>query len=179
MKTSVLNWIIKINSMMGREMEPRPIRVRDTTTILRIGSLRVQRYRGRVVEFEDALNRNGSRFERESNVRRPSEQRVEDGRSRGVNLPPIFAAHLGRSENEQSLQSTLTFGYGDNQPSTNLGDGLKMPSHVGSYDGKGDPDNYLYLFEGSIRMQKWAMPIACHMFTYTLKDSARIWWHGK
>nr|GEU42379.1 reverse transcriptase domain-containing protein [Tanacetum cinerariifolium] len=26
-------------------------------------------------------------------------------------------------------------------------DGLKMPSHVGSYDGKRDPDNYLHLFE--------------------------------
>ncbi|GJU37482.1 reverse transcriptase domain-containing protein [Tanacetum coccineum] len=53
-------------------------------------------------------------------------------------------------------------------------DGLKIPSHVGSYDGKGDPDNFLHLFEGAIRMQKWLMPVACHMFTYTLKDSARI-----
>ncbi|GJV63053.1 hypothetical protein Tco_1473881 [Tanacetum coccineum] len=35
-----------------------------------------------------------------------------------------------------------------------LPDGLKMPSHVGSYYGKGDPDNYLHLFEGAIRMQK-------------------------
>nr|GEV10025.1 reverse transcriptase domain-containing protein [Tanacetum cinerariifolium] len=26
-------------------------------------------------------------------------------------------------------------------------EGLKMPSHVGSYDGKGDPDNYLRLFK--------------------------------
>nr|GEX27509.1 hypothetical protein [Tanacetum cinerariifolium] len=31
-----------------------------------------------------------------------------------------------------------------------LPDGLKMPSHVGSYNGKGDPDNFLHLFEGSI-----------------------------
>ncbi|GJR56404.1 integrase, catalytic region, zinc finger, CCHC-type containing protein [Tanacetum coccineum] len=53
-------------------------------------------------------------------------------------------------------------------------DGLKMPSHIGSYDGKGDPDNFLHLFEGAIRMQKWLMLVACHMFTYTLKDSARI-----
>ncbi|GKD91666.1 hypothetical protein Tco_1367173 [Tanacetum coccineum] len=30
-------------------------------------------------------------------------------------------------------------------------DGLKMPSHVGSYDEKGDPDNYLHLFKGAIR----------------------------
>ncbi|GJX94294.1 reverse transcriptase domain-containing protein [Tanacetum coccineum] len=54
-----------------------------------------------------------------------------------------------------------------------------MPSHIGSYDGKGDPNNFLYLFEGAIRMQKWLMPVACHMFTYTLKDSARIWWNSQ
>ncbi|GJT71843.1 reverse transcriptase domain-containing protein [Tanacetum coccineum] len=60
-----------------------------------------------------------------------------------------------------------------------LPDGLKMPSHIGSYDGKGDPDNFLHLFEGAIRMQRWLMLVACHMFTYTLKDSARIWWNSQ
>ncbi|GJS11068.1 hypothetical protein Tco_0367864 [Tanacetum coccineum] len=58
-------------------------------------------------------------------------------------------------------------------------DGLKIPSHVGSDDGKGDPDNYLHLFECVIRMQKWAMPVACHMFTCNLKDFAWIWWNGQ
>ena len=60
-----------------------------------------------------------------------------------------------------------------------LPDGLKMPSHIGTYNGKGDPDNFLHLFEGAIRMQKWVMPVACHMFTYTLRDAARIWWNGQ
>ncbi|GJY73716.1 reverse transcriptase domain-containing protein [Tanacetum coccineum] len=60
-----------------------------------------------------------------------------------------------------------------------LPDGLKMPSHIGSYDGKGDPYNFLHLFKGAIRMQKWLMPVACHMFTYTLKDFARIWWNSQ
>ncbi|GJY31557.1 hypothetical protein Tco_0415052 [Tanacetum coccineum] len=36
-----------------------------------------------------------------------------------------------------------------------LSDGLKMPSHIGSYDGKGDLNNLLHLFEGAVRMQKW------------------------
>ncbi|GJW42083.1 hypothetical protein Tco_0070882 [Tanacetum coccineum] len=44
-----------------------------------------------------------------------------------------------------------------------LPNGLKMPSYVGFYDGKGDPDNFLHLFEGAIRMQKWLMLVACHM----------------
>nr|GEY02830.1 hypothetical protein [Tanacetum cinerariifolium] len=50
-------------------------------------------------------------------------------------------------------------------------DGLKMPSHIGSYDGKKDLDNFLHLFKRAIRMQKWLMTTACHMFTYTLKAS--------
>ncbi|GJY13463.1 reverse transcriptase domain-containing protein [Tanacetum coccineum] len=60
-----------------------------------------------------------------------------------------------------------------------LPDGLKMPSHVGFYDGKRDPNNFLHLFEGAIHMQKSLMHVACHMFTYTLKDSARIWWNSQ
>ncbi|GJX22284.1 hypothetical protein Tco_0226729 [Tanacetum coccineum] len=44
---------------------------------------------------------------------------------------------------------------------------------------EGGPDNFLHLFEGVIRMQKWLMPIACHMLTYTLKDFARIWWNSQ
>ncbi|GKC05850.1 reverse transcriptase domain-containing protein, partial [Tanacetum coccineum] len=57
--------------------------------------------------------------------------------------------------------------------------GLKVPFHIGPYDGKGDPDNFLHLFEGAICMQKWLMPVACHMFTYTFKDFARIWWNSQ
>nr|XP_043619716.1 uncharacterized protein LOC122591515 [Erigeron canadensis] len=43
------------------------------------------------------------------------------------------------------------------------------------YDGKEDPDNHLKLFNGLIRMQRWNIPIACHMFALTLKDLARVW----
>nr|GEV65090.1 reverse transcriptase domain-containing protein [Tanacetum cinerariifolium] len=154
-----------------REMEPRPVRNRETTPALR-------------TEFP------------------------RDNGHQGMSLPSLLGAHLGRSKNCQLLQSSLTSVYGGHQPFTNIGgnlphnglftdytgcvtpfvywiedyplpDGLLMPSHVGSYDGKGDPDNYLYLFEGAIHMQKWTMPIACHMFTYTLMDSARIWWNGQ
>ncbi|GJY56816.1 hypothetical protein Tco_0455931 [Tanacetum coccineum] len=233
----------------------------------------IQEQKGRVIEFEEAPNRDGTRVERESEGRRPSEQRVEYNENRGVNLPLLLATHLGRNKNGQPLQSTLTSAYGGHQPSINsrgnlppngmhlsynappfimnsiqpssvqiptyvnpypqpnagltygqppsyfsyaqggtpsfrgaptyhsyggyvsqahdftgcvapficwieeypLPYGLKMPSYVGSYDGKGDPGNYFHLFEGAIRMQKWEMLIACLMFTYTLKDFARKW----
>ncbi|GKF66853.1 hypothetical protein Tco_0193370, partial [Tanacetum coccineum] len=64
-----------------------------------------------------------------------------------------------------------------------LPDGLKMPSHVGSYDGKGDLDNFLHLFEGAIRMKKWLMPVASSkrgsqrrtwQFTTSNKEKARV-----
>ncbi|GKD01728.1 hypothetical protein Tco_1172002 [Tanacetum coccineum] len=162
-----------------REMELRPVCARETTYVLQTRSPRAQIHMGRVVEFEDAPNMNGSRVERESNERRPSERRVEEGGSRRGNLPPPLATHLGRSENEQPLDSIACV-----TPFVCwiedylVLDRLKVISHVGSYDGMGDPDNYLHFFEGVIRMQKWAMPVACHMFTYTsytLKDSTRIW----
>ncbi|GKB85302.1 hypothetical protein Tco_0957574 [Tanacetum coccineum] len=264
------------------KMEPLSACVREATPILRTGSSRIRIHRGRVIEFEEALNRDGSKVERESNSRRPSGRRAEESGSHRGNLPSLLIAHLGRSENGKHLQSTLTSGYGGNQPLTNsrgnlppngtyllhnalpfipnslqppingqmpiyanpysqsnagitysqpssfsfhtlgnnpsfkgastclpyegytqqasmsnygpshnkpmypsniedypLPDGLKMPSHVVSYDGKGDLNNYLHLFEGSIRMQKWAILVACHMFTYTLKDSAWMWWNGQ
>ncbi|GKB95739.1 hypothetical protein Tco_0981876, partial [Tanacetum coccineum] len=124
---------------------------------------------------------------------RPLEEASRGNGSQNVNLPPFLAAHIGRSENGQPLQSSPTSAYGGLFPNP-LGsvtpfirwiedypipDGLKMPSHIGSYDGKGDPDNFLHLFEGAIRMQKWLVPVACHMFTYNLKYSARIWWNSQ
>ncbi|GJY66358.1 hypothetical protein Tco_0468596 [Tanacetum coccineum] len=41
----------------------------------------------------------------------------------------------------------------------------RVDDNKSSYDGKGDPDNYRHLFEGAIRMQKWAMAVAYHMYT--------------
>nr|GEV66106.1 reverse transcriptase domain-containing protein [Tanacetum cinerariifolium] len=193
--------------------------------------------RGRVVEFKDAPNRDKSRVERDSEGRRPSEQRAEDTESYEVNLPQLLVARLRRNDNSgnpsfggppayhpcgryASHASLRNYGpthdgfiyplsappnsypfytqpinplpnaptYPNYDPralftdSTScvtpficwiedypLPDELKMPSHVGSYDGKGDPGNYFHLFKGAIRMQKWAMPVARHMFTILLK----------
>ncbi|GJY26397.1 hypothetical protein Tco_0401123 [Tanacetum coccineum] len=179
-------------------------RRRAATPPLRTTSPRVRRRRERVVGFEETQNREESRVKRNSKGGRPSKEASRGNGSQNVNLPSLLAAHIGRSENGQPLQSSLTFIYGGQALPNNKGgnlppnglfpnplgsvtpfvrwiedypllDGLKMLSYIGSYDGKGDPDNFLHLFEGAIRMLKWLMPVACHMFTYTLKDSARIW----
>ncbi|GJT77647.1 reverse transcriptase domain-containing protein [Tanacetum coccineum] len=210
-----------------REMEPRPTRAREAIPMSQAASSRVRRQRGRVVEIEDAPDREGSRVKRNDEEGRPLGQRAKDNGSQGMNLPPNSLPFIfGRSE-KASAGSGISVSHGLVHPSGvfpnsypfnaqpmyplpnapvypnqapsglfadyidyvtpfvrwiedyPLLDGLKLPSHVGSYDGKGDPDNFMHLFEGAIRMQKWAMPVACHMFTYTLKDFARIWWNGQ
>ncbi|GJX41919.1 hypothetical protein Tco_0256909 [Tanacetum coccineum] len=88
---------------------------------------------GRVVEFEEALNKDGSKVERESEGRRPSEQRAEDNENHRVNLPPLLAAHLGRNENDQPLHSMLTSAYGGHQSSNNSGGNLPPNSTHLSY----------------------------------------------
>ncbi|GJT42130.1 reverse transcriptase domain-containing protein [Tanacetum coccineum] len=188
-----------------REMEPRTEPRRESTPTLWLRSLGVRRQRERVVGFEDVPNREGNMRGRNAEGIRPSEIEAREGENRRANLPPLLAAHLGRNKNSHPLRSSLTSVQGGHQPSTNMGETslltirfsctmlslsyliedyplpnkLKMPSHIGSYDRKGDPDNFLHLFQGAIRMQKWLMPVACHMFTYTLKDSARIWWNSQ
>ncbi|GKA48116.1 hypothetical protein Tco_0741074 [Tanacetum coccineum] len=65
-----------------------------------------QRQRERVVEFEDAPNREGGRVERNSEGGRPSEFGSKGNKIQGTNLPPLLAAHLGRNENG-NFQTTL------------------------------------------------------------------------
>ncbi|GJY86414.1 hypothetical protein Tco_0500440 [Tanacetum coccineum] len=183
-----------------REMEPRPARVMETTLVLR--------------------TRDASRVERKSDDKRPSERIVEEGGSRGGNVPSVLptsglffhsqggnpsfggasTCHPYRGYTQQAPMSN--YGPSHNGPMYSLNvpptrypfyaqplnpllnasmyptygpsglfadstgcvtpfvrwiedypllDGLKMPSRVGFYDGKGDPENYLHLFEGSIR----------------------------
>ncbi|GJZ16303.1 hypothetical protein Tco_0551980 [Tanacetum coccineum] len=82
------------------------------------------RHRERMVEFEDAPNRDEGRVEGNSEGERPSEQRAEDNTQQRVNLAPLLAAHLGSSESGQSLQSSLTLIHGGHQPSFNSGGNL-------------------------------------------------------
>ncbi|GJR61087.1 reverse transcriptase domain-containing protein [Tanacetum coccineum] len=143
----------------------------------------------RTVGFKGAQNRGESRVERNTEGGRPLEATPRGNGGQSVNLPPLLEAYLGRDENGKPLQYSLTSAYGDQALSNNIGgnlpsngailnpvglvtpfvrwiedyrlpNGLKMPSHIGSYDGKGDPDNFPYLFKGAIWMQKWLMPIS-------------------
>ncbi|GJR16885.1 reverse transcriptase domain-containing protein [Tanacetum coccineum] len=50
-----------------------------------------------------------------------------------------------------------------------------MPSHVKTYDGSGDPEDHLKLFQSAAKTERWAMPTWCHMFNSTLTGNARVW----
>ncbi|GKE75656.1 hypothetical protein Tco_1537697, partial [Tanacetum coccineum] len=103
-----------------REMKPRPEPNREATSTLRPRSLVVRRQRERIVRFKEAPNREGSRRGRNAEGIRPSEIEAEN---KGVNLPPLLVAYLGRNESGQPLQSSLTSVQGGHQPSTNIGGG--------------------------------------------------------
>nr|GFC36202.1 putative reverse transcriptase domain-containing protein [Tanacetum cinerariifolium] len=154
----------------------------EVTPPLRVKSSRVHRQRERIVGFKEVSNREKSKTRRNTEGNRPSEAGAEENGRREINLPTLLSAHLGRNKNGQPLQSSLTSVHRGHLSSINdypLLDKLKMPSQVVSYDGKRDPDNFLFLFKGAIRIQKWLKLVAYHMFTYNLKDSARIWWNSQ
>ncbi|GJU54534.1 reverse transcriptase domain-containing protein [Tanacetum coccineum] len=51
----------------------------------------------------------------------------------------------------------------------------RMPSHVKTYDGSGDSEDHLKLFQAAAKTERWAMPTWCHMFNSTLTGYARVW----
>nr|GEV58764.1 reverse transcriptase domain-containing protein [Tanacetum cinerariifolium] len=43
------------------------------------------------------------------------------------------------------------------------------------YDGSGDPEDHLMIFQAAAKVERWEMPTWCHMFNSTLTESARVW----
>ncbi|GJW20301.1 reverse transcriptase domain-containing protein [Tanacetum coccineum] len=50
-----------------------------------------------------------------------------------------------------------------------------MPNNVKNYDGTGDPEDHLKIFQAAAQVERWAMPTWCHMFNSTLIGAARVW----
>ena len=50
-----------------------------------------------------------------------------------------------------------------------------MPNNVKTYDGTGDPEDHLKIFQAATQVERWAMPTWCHMFNSTLIGAARVW----
>ncbi|GJV80953.1 hypothetical protein Tco_1516823, partial [Tanacetum coccineum] len=50
-----------------------------------------------------------------------------------------------------------------------------MPNNVKTYDGGDDPEDHLKIFQAAAKVEQWAMPIWCHIFSSKLTGSARVW----
>nr|GEU66129.1 reverse transcriptase domain-containing protein [Tanacetum cinerariifolium] len=51
----------------------------------------------------------------------------------------------------------------------------RMPNNIKTYDGTGDPEDHVKVFQAAAQVEKWAMPTWCHMFNSTLIGAARVW----
>ncbi|GKD09057.1 hypothetical protein Tco_1188742 [Tanacetum coccineum] len=51
----------------------------------------------------------------------------------------------------------------------------RIPNNVKTYDGTGDPEDHLKIFQAAAQVERWAMPTLCHMFNSTLIGAARVW----
>nr|GEW42531.1 reverse transcriptase domain-containing protein [Tanacetum cinerariifolium] len=49
----------------------------------------------------------------------------------------------------------------------------RMPNNVKTYDGTGDPEDHVKIFQVAAQVERWAMPTWCHMFNSTLIGAAR------
>nr|GEW93068.1 reverse transcriptase domain-containing protein [Tanacetum cinerariifolium] len=49
-----------------------------------------------------------------------------------------------------------------------------IPTNVKTYDGTGDPEDHLKIFQTTTKIEQWAMPTWCHMFNSTLIGLARV-----
>nr|XP_043637993.1 uncharacterized protein LOC122608994 [Erigeron canadensis] len=55
---------------------------------------------------------------------------------------------------------------------------MKCPSHLGTYEGKTDPDDFLQLFRRVEAMQQWIDPVACRAFGWVLKCDSKEWFNN-
>nr|GFA45990.1 reverse transcriptase domain-containing protein [Tanacetum cinerariifolium] len=51
----------------------------------------------------------------------------------------------------------------------------RMPNNVKTYDGTGDLEDHVKVFQAATQGERWAMPTWCHMFNSTLIGAARVW----
>ncbi|GJS15309.1 hypothetical protein Tco_0409781 [Tanacetum coccineum] len=116
------------------EMEPRLEPTRAATPPLQVVSPRIRRWWETTVGFEGAQSRGESRVERNTKGGRPLEETPRGNGGQSVNLPLLLATHLGKGENGQPLQSSLTFRRNGGQ-AFQINIGGKSPFHNGFVHG--------------------------------------------
>ncbi|GJY07530.1 reverse transcriptase domain-containing protein [Tanacetum coccineum] len=90
------------------------------------------------------------------------------GRKEGAEAP-------ARKHHHEGTSSRRTSRYSESKDSEGGHWKTRMPSHVKTYNGSGDPKDHIKLFQSAAKTERWAMLTWCHMFNSTLTWNARVW----
>ncbi|GKA75849.1 hypothetical protein Tco_0782227, partial [Tanacetum coccineum] len=104
-----------------------------------------------------------------------SDSHHQSSQAKGTEVPARKHHHEGTSSRRTSGYSESEDSEGGHWKSKSKRHRTRMPSHVKTYDGSGDPKDHIKLFHSAAKTERWAMPTWCHMFNSTLTRNARVW----
>ncbi|GKC24451.1 reverse transcriptase domain-containing protein [Tanacetum coccineum] len=104
-----------------------------------------------------------------------SDSHHQSSQAKGTEVPTRKHHHEGTSSQRTSGYSKSEDSEGDHWKSKSKRHRTRMPSHVKTYDGSGDPKDHIKLFQSATKTERWVMPTWCHMFNSTLTGNARVW----
>ncbi|GJV21757.1 reverse transcriptase domain-containing protein [Tanacetum coccineum] len=104
-----------------------------------------------------------------------SDSHHQSSQAKGTEVPARKHHHEGTSSRRTSGYSESEDSEGGHWKSKSKRHRTRMPSHVKTYDGSGDPEDHIKLFQSAAKTERWAMPTWCHMFNSTLTGNARVW----
>ncbi|GKA59190.1 reverse transcriptase domain-containing protein [Tanacetum coccineum] len=104
-----------------------------------------------------------------------SDSHRQSSQAKGTEVPARKHHHEGTSSRRTSGYSESEDSEGGHWKSKSKRHRTRMPSHVKTYDGSGDPEDHIKLFQSAAKTERWAMPTWCHMFNSTLTGNARVW----
>ncbi|GJW96648.1 reverse transcriptase domain-containing protein [Tanacetum coccineum] len=112
---------------------------------------------------------------KESGASTRSDSHHQSSQAKGIEVPARKHHHEGTSSRRTSEYSESEDNEGGHWKSKSKRHRTRMPSHIKTYDGSGDPEDHIKLFQSAAKTERWAMPTWCHMFNSTLTRNARVW----
>ncbi|GKE27895.1 reverse transcriptase domain-containing protein [Tanacetum coccineum] len=114
---------------------------------------------------------------KEQGVYTCSDSHHQSFQAKGTEEPARKHHHEGTSSRRTSGYSESEDSKGGHWKSKSKRHRTRMPSHVKTYNGSGDPEDHIKLFQSVAKTERWAMPTWCHMFNSTLIGNARVWFN--
>ncbi|GKF68290.1 reverse transcriptase domain-containing protein, partial [Tanacetum coccineum] len=144
--------------------EKNEVHLQVLTTAIRVPTKRKPRYNQGSITIREHHPREPADIRRVKTVRGVT----GNPNQRGTGQTPMKMISLGLGSARKETLFTPRIRH-FNFPRT------RMPSHVKTYDGSGDSEDHLKLFQAAAKTERWAMPTWCHMFNSTLTGNAKVW----